>query len=437
MNVQKLEEDKMNNKIESYEKSQVKITMELTKEEWTQEVLNAYNKTKGKYSAPGFRKGKVPMGVLISQYGEGLFYEDAINLAFNKYYSEVLEANKDLDIIGPCDIDVENLSEDGLTLVAIAPVKPEFEIGKYKGMNIEKVEYNVEDADIDAEIEKKRENAGRLVDCEGRSAETGDTCNIDFSGSVDGVKFDGGTAAGHDLVLGSHSFIPGFEEGVVGMNIGETKVVTVKFPEEYQEATLAGKDADFEVVLNSLKSKELPAIDAEFVKDVSEFNTIEELREDIRKTLKESNDKKASYETENKILQTICENTTIEIPDAMITNQVENMVKDFEYRLMYQGLNLETYMKYMNTTVEEFSLGFKPEAEKAVKSQLVIDKIIQVEKFEVTDAEVDVEIGKLAESAKKTVEEYKTGLQAQNLEYIKKNALIDKLLVFLKNENIK
>ncbi|MFI3167868.1 MAG: trigger factor [Bacillota bacterium] len=427
----------MNSKIEKIENSQVKITMELNKQEWDQEVLNAYNKTKGRYSVPGFRKGKVPMKVLVSTYGEGIFFEDAVNGAFRKYYPEVLDANTDFEVVGSPDIDVEDISENGMTMVAVAPIKPEFEIGTYKGMNLEKVEYTVTDADIDAEVAKKADQGSRMVDIEGRTAEMGDTANIDFSGSIDGVKFDGGTGAGFDLVLGSNSFIPGFEEGVVGMNIGDTKVIDVPFPETYHEESLAGKMSQFEVVLNSLKAKELPTLDDEFAKDVSEFDTLAEMKADIKAKLDASNEQKSLNETENNILKAICEATEINIPQVMIEDRAEQMVKEFEYKLMYQGLNMETYLQYTGQDVEAFKANFIPEAEKAVKSQLVVDKIIEIEKIEASDADIDAEIEKIAVESDKSFEEYKAQMPQEHVEYVTKNVIINKLFDFLRQENLK
>ncbi|MFI3166302.1 MAG: trigger factor [Bacillota bacterium] len=427
----------MNSKIEKIENSQVKITMELNKEEWSSEIVNAYHKTKGKYSVPGFRKGKVPMKVLVQSYGEGMFYEDAVNGAFRKYYPEVLDANTDVEVVGSPEIDVEDISEEGMTMVAIAPVKPEFELPQYKGMNIEKVEYTVTDADIDAEVAKKAEQGSRMVDAEGRAAAMGDSANIDFAGSIDGEIFEGGTGAGFDLVLGSNSFIPGFEEGVVGMNIGDTKVIDVPFPETYHEASLAGKMSQFEVVLNSLKVKEMPTLDDEFAKDVSEFDTLAEMKADIKEKLEASNEAKSLNETENNILKAICDAVEITIPQAMIEDRAEQMLQDFSYRLMYQGLNVETYLQYTGQDMEAFKATFLPEAEKAVKSQLVVDKIIALENIEADEASIDAEIAKIAEQSDKSVEEYKKEMPAEHVDYVTKNVVINKLFDFLRTENLK
>lgn len=425
----------MNSNIEKIEKSQVKITITLNAEEWHEMNVAAYNKTKNKYPVQGFRKGKAPMKVLQNTYGEGVFYEEAINEAFVKYYYDILEKNEDIFPVGQPDLDVENISVDGITLVAKVPIKPEVELGQYKGIKFEKIEYNVKDADVKKALEKKREDAGRMVDVEGRAAENGDTANIDFEGSVDGVKFDGGTAQGYDLVLGSKSFIPGFEEGVVGMNVGEEKDIPVTFPEDYGEKTLAGKAAVFKVKLNSLQVKELPELDDEFAKDVSEFDTLKELKKDIKAKLTEENERRATYEMEDKMLETIVESSKMELPDALIESQIDHMMQDFNYRLMYQGMNIDTYLHYTGTKMEDFRNSFRDEAIKSCKAQLVIDKLINVENIKAEDSDIDEEIKPMAENAKKSLEEYKKGLNPEQLDYISRNVIIKKLFDLLRKEN--
>ena len=425
----------MNNKIEKLENSQVKITIELNKEEWAALNLEAYNKTRGQFSLQGFRKGKVPKKVLENNYGVGVFYDEAINMAFNKYYYEVLESNTEVYPVGQPELDIENVDENGLIFFAIVPVKPEFELGQYTGIKFDRIEYTVKDEDIDASVEKMRNDAGRMVEVADRAAIDGDTANIDFEGFVDGVAFAGGKGESYDLVLGSNSFIPGFEAGVVGMNLAEEKSVMVKFPEEYGEASLAGKDAEFKVTLNKLTGKELPELDNEFVKDVSEFNTLEELRADIKAKLDAQNTEKANYELENSMVDKICEATTIEIPQVMVDSHVESMVKDFEYRLMYQGMKLEQYLGYIGQSVEEFKLGFAEEAKKQVKAQLVIDKIITIEKFSADDSEIDAKIIEAAAKQKQEVEEFRKNVKPEQLSYIARNVIIEKLFAFLKTSN--
>ncbi len=424
----------MNSKIEKLELSQVKITLELNKDEWKEMIVQAYNKTKGKYAVQGFRKGKAPMKVLTNAYGEGLFYEDALDLAFEKYYVSFLNEHEEIFTVGQPELDVENLSEEGVTIIATVAVKPEFELGQYKGIKFEKVEYNVKDEDIDAEIEKMREQAGTMVEVT-RVAENGDTANIDFEGFVDGVAFNGGKGEGYDLVLGSKSFIPGFEDGVVGMAVGEEKDVDVSFPAEYGEPTLAGKPAVFKVKVNSLKVKELPEVDDEFVKDVSEFDTVDALKADITVKLVKANAEKADYEMENKIVETICENTEILIPEAMISSHIDSMVRDFEMRLMYQGMKLDDYLGYIGKNREDFRADFKDEANKQVKAQLVIDKILEAEKIEATTEEVDAKIAEIAEKSSKTVEEYKKTMQPQQISYFSRQIIVEKLFNFLKEAN--
>ena len=425
----------MKHTIEAIEKSQVKITVSLEKNEWQEMNVLAYNKNKGKYSLQGFRKGKVPMSVLKNAYGEGVFYEEAVNLALTKYYFEVLDQNQDIFPVAQPDVDITEIDENGLTFVAIVPVKPEVVLGEYKGIKFEKTEYNVKDEDVDEVIKRMQDNAGRMVDVDDRDAQDGDYANIDFEGSVDGVVFDGGSAQGYDLVLGSHSFIPGFEEGVVGMKIGEEKVIPVVFPENYGEPTLAGKPADFKVKLNSLRVKELPELDDEFAKDVSEFDTLEELRNSEKEKLAKQNEERAEFELEDKIIAHITENATVELPDAMIEGQIDNMLQDFEYRLMYQGMNLDAYLKYQNITREDFRANFRADAEKNCKSQLVIDKIIKSEDIKPTEEEMEAEMKVAAERLKKDFEEYKKNVSEEQKDYLSRNIIIKKLFDFLKNSN--
>ncbi len=425
----------MNNKIEKLENSQIKITIELNKEEWAALNLEAYNKTRGQYAAQGFRKGKVPKKVLENNYGVGVFFDEAINLAFNKYYYEIIEANTEIYPVGQPELDIENIDENGLIFFAIVPVKPEFELGQYTGIKFEKIEYTVKGEDVDSAIEKMRNEAGRMVEVTDRATIDGDTANINFEGFVDGVAFAGGKGEGYDLVLGSHSFIPGFEEGVVGMKIAEEKSVMVKFPEEYGEASLAGKDAEFKVTLNKISGKELPAVDDEFVKDISEFNTVKELRDDITSKIEAQNKEKASNEMENSMVDKICEGTTVEIPQAMVNSQVDSMVQDFEYRLMYQGMKLDQYLGYIGQSVEEFKIGFGEEAKKQVKSQLVIDKIITAENIVAEDAEIEAKVVEAAAKQKQEVEEFKKNMKPQQLSYIARNVIIEKLFTFLRTSN--
>ncbi len=429
----------MKYKKENGEKSTVKFTVSLSSEEWEAAIEKAYQKTKNRYSMPGFRKGKVPRKMLEKTYGAGLFFEDAINEAIPGYYSEILDKEKDIVVLDRPEIDVKSIDEKGVKLILTAPVKPEVKIGAYKGIKIEKVEYNVSDDELKERIERElnmiKERNSRIEEAEGRAAEDGDIANIDYSGSVDGVKFDGGTAAGYDLILGSKTFIPGFEEQVVGMKCGEEKDITVKFPEEYHAKELAGKDAVFAVKLNTLKKKILPEITDELIKDGSEYSDLESLKAGVGEKLKEEKIKSAKIEEENKIIKAITDATEVVIPDVLIEKQIDNMVQDTEYRLMYQGLRLNDYLKYSGTTMEAFRDSFKAQAEESVKSQLVVDYILDAEKIKAEEGEIEAKLKEGAEKAGKELEEYKKGVSDYQKEYIEREIIVSKLFDFLRANN--
>ncbi|MBP5308595.1 MAG: trigger factor, partial [Clostridia bacterium] len=369
----------MNYKVEQGEKSTVKIYITLDKAEWEAAISKAYNKTKGKYSLQGFRKGHVPKAVLESTYGKGVFFEDAINESFPEHYYAVLEKEEGIKPVDRPDIDVDKISDDGITMIAIVPVKPDVKLGAYKGIKIDKVEYNVTVEDVDAEIEKLRERNSRTVDVDGRSAKNGDTVVIDYSGSVAGVKFPGGTAEKQNLVLGSGSFIPGFEEQIEGMNIGDEKDINVKFPDDYHAEELKGKDAVFAVKLHGIKVKELPEVNDEFIKDAVGSESVEAYRNETREKLEKTNAQRAESETEDKLLKAIADASEAEIPEVLVERQIDSIMQDIEYRLMYQGMKLEDYVKYTGSTMEEFRNNYRAQAEVNAKYQLVIDKIIETE----------------------------------------------------------
>lgn len=424
----------MNYKFEKAEKSTVKISITLDAAEWSAAQQDAYNKTKGKYALPGFRKGKVPMKVLENAYGKGLFFEDAINESFPKYYFEILEKEPSIEAVARPSLDVDKIGEDGVTLIATVAVKPEVKLGEYKGIKFEKVEYNVKDADVEDALKRLQERNSRLVAVEGRPAEKGDTVVIDYSGSVNGVKFEGGTAEKQNLELGSNSFIPGFEDQVVGMNVGEERDISVKFPEDYHAEDLKGKDAVFHIVLHEIKKKELPEITDEFIKDADGAESVEAYKAETKKRMQEANDRRADRELEDKIVKTITEKAETEIPDALVENQIDRMVQEMEYRLMYQGLRLEDYLKYAKMSMEDYRKGYEAQARELVKQQLVIEKIIETEKIEATDEDVEKKIEEDAKARDKSVEEYKKEVEGRT-EYLKNEIVIGKLFDFLKSAN--
>ncbi|MBO7187299.1 MAG: trigger factor [Clostridia bacterium] len=424
----------MEYKVEKAEKSTVKVEISLNATEWRQAQVDAYNKNKSKFSMPGFRKGKVPMAMIERTYGKGVFFEDAINESFPKYFDEVLAKETSIDMVGRPDLDVKSLNDDGIVLVATVPVKPEVKLGDYKGIKFEKVEYNVTDEDIENDIKRLQERNSRTVEVEGRPAKMGDISVIDYSGSVDGVKFDGGTAENQELILGSKNFIPGFEEGVVGMNIGEEKDIAVKFPEEYHAENLKGKDAVFAVKLNALKVKELPEVTDEFIKDATGTDTVDAYKAEAKAKMEENNAKRAERELENKMIEFITDASEVEIPDALIESQIDYMVQDMEYRMSYQGLKLEDFLKYTNQTMEDYRKSFKDQASKSVKQQLVIDAIINKEGIVASDDEIKVKVDEMYAKNGKDVPEFKD-FNAKQFDYIKQEIIINKLFDVLKKEN--
>lgn len=417
------------------ENSKVRIEITLTEKEWKAAQEKAYQKTKGRYNVQGFRKGHVPMNMLIKLYGEGVFFEEAINIALPEYYYQVLDKEPTIEAIDRPEVDIGKVTPSKLVLIATVPVKPEVKIGQYKGIKVEKVEYNVSDEDLENEVKKLLERNSREVEVTDRPAGSGDITVIDYSGSVDGVKFDGGTAQNQTLVLGSGAFIPGFEEQVVGMNIGEEKDITVKFPDDYHAENLKGKEAVFTVKLHEIKIKELPELNDEFIKDATGEESVEAYKASTMAKLKEANDKKAETETENKLLDAICATAEVEIPEVLVERQIDALVQDMEYRMMYSGLRLEDYLKYVGKTMEEYRQGFKEQATKQVKSQLVIDKIIRNENIAATEEEINSQLEKMASDAGKTLAEYKEKLDDRQKDYVENNVIIEKLFKFLKENN--
>ncbi|MBR5900378.1 MAG: trigger factor [Clostridia bacterium] len=420
---------------EKGEKSTVKLTIELNKEEWKAAIDGAYEKTKGKYSVPGFRKGKVPKKVLESAYGEGIFYEEAINGSFPKYYSEVLDKETSIEPVAAPDLDVKDLSENGITFLAVIPVKPEVKLGAYKGVTYKKNVYKVLKKDVDEDLARLQERNSRMVDVTDRAVADGDTVTIDYSGSVDGVKFAGGTAEKQPLVIGSKTFIPGFEEQVIGMNIGEDRDITVKFPDDYHAEELKGKEAVFAIKLHEIKKKELPELNDEFIKDAVGAESLEVYKKEVKERLTKQNKDRADRELEDEIIKKITETSETEIPDALIENQTERMVQEFGYRLSYQGISMDDYLKYLGKTVDDLKKDYVEQATNIVKSQLVIEKIIEEEKIDATDDEVEARVKEMAEKQGKKAPDVKKNMGARQLDYIKNDIIVKKLFDTLKSQN--
>ena len=418
------------------EKSTISVTFEFDGEEWKKAQQDAYLKNRGRFTVNGFRKGKAPKNVIENVYGKGVFYDEALNTMFSDAYATAAEElSNTYVIVGEPEVTVEKLEDDGVTMTAIVPVKPEVKISSYKGMKIKEFAYTVSDAEVDAEINRVLERNARTVPVEGRPAQNGDIANIDFIGSVDGVNFDGGEAEGFDLTLGSGQFIPGFEDQVIGMNVGEKKDVNVTFPENYQAENLKGKAAVFAVTLNALQAKELPELTDEFIKDATGSATVEEYKVKAKEKLQKAADRRATDATENSILEAIAANAEADVPQAMIEREIDSLVQKFEYQLMYQGLKLQDYLDFLKVTVSDFRKNYEEQAKKNVMSQLIISQLIKDEKIEATEEEINQKVAEQAASVGKEVEEYKKGMDPRQFNYIENDIIITKLFDFLKANN--
>lgn len=425
---------KYNLKKSEKKKNVIELEVVLTAEEWKAEVQDSYNRNKGKYNVEGFRKGKAPRKVIENMYGPNVFYDDALTEGFSKAYDKALNDHKDLDPIDAPSLDVKSLDEKGVVILAEIPVMPEVKLGAYTGLGINVEPKKVADKEVKAELERIQNQNARLVEKNG-AVESGDIANIDFKGMMDGVAFDGGTAEGYDLEIGSHTFIEGFEDQLIGTVAGDKVNVNVTFPENYQAEELKGKPAVFEVKVNSVKTKELPELNDAFASDVSEFETMEEYKKHIKEHLEEHAKEHAKIDTENKIIEKIISNMEVEVPSQLVDHELEHLMQDMEYRLMYQGFSLEDYAKYLNTTVEDIRKDRRKEALKGVKIRLAMQEIIKAEKMEVTKADVDEKIKELAKNSKKTIKDYKETLDEERMNYLKNDILMDKLLTFLIDAN--
>ena len=427
----------MNCKVEKTKNAnEVKLEITVEAEKFENAMKKVYFQNAKYFNIPGFRKGKAPMNIVEKYYGPEIFYEDAFNDVATENYDEALKENN-IEVVSRPEVDIKQMEKGkDLIFTVVVQTKPEVELGKYKGIEIKKIEYTVEDKDIEHELEHMQEHNSRLITVEDRPVEKGDIATIDFEGFVDGVAFDGGKAEGHDLEIGSGSFIPGFEDQVIGMKIEEEKDVVVTFPKEYFSKDLAGKEATFKVKLHEIKKKELPKLDDEFAKDVSEFDTLDELKADIKAKLEKNNAQKAKYETEEEAVKAVCEKAKLDIPSGMIDMEVENMLKDFEQRLSYQGLNLEQYLKMVGKTEEEMKKEYEPQATEAIKSRLTLEAIKKAEKIEATEKEIAEKMEEMAKNYGKKVEEIQDN---ENLKsYIKEGIESEKVLEFIvKNAKIK
>lgn len=397
-----------------------KVSFKLTvdNDKFESAIVKAYNKNKGKYNIPGFRKGKAPRKIIETNYGKGVFYSDAIDILFPEVYPSAIDELK-IDPIDAPSIDIEEISKDnGLVILVDVEVKPSFELGEYKGVEVEKVEETVNEDAVTAKLEEMREKGSRLVSVE-REIANGDTANIDFEGFDGEVAFEGGKGENYDLVIGSGSFIPGFEEQLVGKKVGEELEVNVTFPEEYQAENLAGKPVVFKVKVNDVKVKELPELNDEFAADTTEFNTLEELTADVRAKVEAEAAEAAKNELRNRVIEKVVANTEVEVPEAMVKNEIENQMMELNYQLQYQGFGMEQFLQMTGKTMEEFKAEFtanrREEAVRNVKTSLVIEAIAKTEDVQVSEEEVDAEVQKMADSYNMTVEQVKEALKPTDL----------------------
>ena len=398
----------MSMQVEKLEKNMAKLTIEVDAAKVNDAIKKAYDKNKGKMSVPGFRKGKVPQAMIEKMYGPEVFYEDAANFLIPDAYAEEVEAAKDLEVVSQPKIDVVQM-EKGKNFIFTAEValKPPVDLGKYKGVKIEKIDTEVTDEDIDKEIKREQEANARTITVEDRPVKDGDTAVIDFEGFIGDEAFEGGKGENYPLVIGSGSFIPGFEEQLIGKNSGDDVDVKVTFPEDYNAKDLAGKEALFKVKINEIKEKELPELDDEFASEVSEFDTMAEYREDVKKNLAEKKEKEAKDKKEDAVIEAIIKDSKMDIPDAMIETQARTMVNDYARRLQSQGLSLEQYFMFTGLDMDKFTEQMKEGARKRIESRLILEAVVKAENFEVTDEEYEKELERIAEESKMEVDKLK------------------------------
>ena len=424
----------MSYKIRSKEKNNLEVEIVISEKKWEESLQKAYEETKNKYSVQGFRKGKAPRKVIEKQYGESVFFDYALEIAFADEYNEFLDKNLEIEPIAQPDVRIEKFEKDGIVLVASAPLMPEVELGSYTGLTVERGKEKVKKSDVEAELKAVAERQARFVEST-KPAELGDFATIDFAGSVDGEIFEGGTAQGYRLELGSHSFIDNFEDQLVGATVGEEKDVNVTFPENYHEKSLAGKKAVFKVVVQKIEKKEIPEITDEFAANVSEFENLEDYKKDIEKRLSQKLEQEKERKVENDLLEKIVEASKVEIPEILIERQLDIFIRDLETRLSFQGLKLEEYLDYVGTNVSDLRKERREQAEQTVKTRLVLEALVKKENMVVSEEELDSALKETAERYKKTVEEYKKSLDDRTIAYYQNDILMKKLLDFLKSNN--
>lgn len=416
-------------KLEKLEGNKAKLEIAVSPEKFEEGISKAYQKLKGKFNVPGFRKGKVPRKIVENYYGPQVFYEDALDEIIPNAFLEAAKEHE-LEVVSRPEYDVLSIdAKDGVVFTAQVVLKPEVKLGKYEGIKITKPVEKITAKDVDAEVEKTREQNARWVDVD-RESKNGDTVVIDFVGSIDGVKFEGGAAENQSLVLGDGRFIPGFEEKIVGMKAGEEKDIDVKFPEDYTPE-FAGKDAVFAITLKTVKEKELPEIDDDFAQDVSEFDTLAEYKKDIKKKLQDRADLRAKAEMENQLLSAVAKEIEADIPDEMVNNQIDYQIQQMSYQLMYQGMKLEDYLGYMGKTLDDLRNDYKESAAEQVRMRLAAEALLKELKIDPTEEDLAKKYQELAKEANKTVQEYKDSMSTEEIDYFKERVAMEALFDYL------
>ncbi|MBQ7573028.1 MAG: trigger factor [Clostridia bacterium] len=418
-------------KTEAIEKNLSKITFEVSREDFEKAINKVFKKNAKNFNIPGFRKGKAPKAVVEKYYTEAVFYDEAINDVLPEAYESAVKESG-LDVVAKPEIDVEEIKKgEPVVFTALVTTKPEVELGEYKGIEVSKIDDTVTDEDVEADIKASQQKNARLISVDDRAVENGDIVVLDFDGYVDDVPFEGGKGEGYELEIGSNTFIPGFEEQLVGVKIDENVDVKVTFPTEYHAENLAGKDAVFKCVVHEIKVRELPELDDDFASEVSEFDTMDEFRADVRKKLEEKATEKAKTETENAILEKVVEGIKVDVPDAMVEANIDNFVNDMAQRLQYQGMNLDTYLQYTGQTMEQMREQFKDRANKQILTSLAVEAIAKKEGIEATEEEVEAQIAEMAKQYNMEVDKIKELLGDSELENIKKDATLAKTVAMI------
>ena len=424
----------MSVQVEKLEKNMAKLTVEVSAEDFKAAIKKAYNKTKNRFAIPGFRKGKASQAVIEKMYGEAVFYEDAADEAINSTYAEAMKESG-LDIVSRPEITVEQIGKDQAFIYsALVAVKPEVTLGEYKGVEVEKADAAVTAEDVEAELKRVQEQNARLLTVEDRPVADGDQTVIDFEGFVDGKGFEGGKAEDYPLTIGSHSFIDTFEEQLIGKNIGEECEVNVTFPTEYHAAELAGKPAMFKVTVKEIKVKELPALDDEFASEVSEFDTLDEYKQDIEKKLQERKEKAAASQNEDRVVAKVVENASMEIPEKMIDAQLDNMHRETAQRMQSQGLSMDQYMKNTGMTPDQMKEQMRPEAVKRIQTRLVLEAVVKAENIETSEEKLDEEIAKMAEAYKMEADKLKSYMTDSDKDQMKQDLAVQAAVDLLVSE---